>query len=216
MFSATPVITLPNSPSALGKSTPVTVHISDPHGIRSARSWIEQNGARYLVWEVNLPSRRIFWSRGQADTEWKFDAGTRNASQLKDGRAQLIVEAKSNDFRAKTATLEREVTIVTQPAVVSADQDQHYLYLGMADLVTLNLSGYWTEAGVRVGDERFRAWPVPDGKPGYFSLFAFAWDMRPGTAPVVYATNPAGNEVKVLMVFQFTWNEQPSYRVLVF
>jgi len=212
-FSVTPVITLPNSPSALGKSTSVTVHISDPHGIRSARSWIEQNGARYLVWEVNLSSRRIFWSRGQADGEWKFNAGTRNASQLKDGKAQFIVEATSNDFRGKTASIEREVTIVTQPAVVSADQEQHYLYLGMADLVTLNLSGYWTEAGVRVGDEKFRAWPMPDGKPGFFSLFAFAWNMPPGTAPVVYATNPGGNEATSRISFQFPKSEQPKYRV---
>jgi len=212
-FSTTPVIGLPDSLSALGKSTSVMVHISDPHGVRSVRAWIEQNGNRYLVWEVNQPSHRIFWRRGLADTEWKFNAGTQNASQLKDGKAQFIVEATSNDFRGKTVSVGREVVIVTQPAVVSADQEQHYLYLGMADLVTLNLSGYWTEAGVRVGDEKFRAWPMPDGKPGYFSLFAFAWNMPPGTAPVVYATNPGGNEATARISFQFPKSEQPKYRV---
>jgi murein DD-endopeptidase MepM/ murein hydrolase activator NlpD len=175
--------------------------------------WAEQNGNRYAVWETTLPTRRIFWQRGLADREWTFNAGTQTAPQLKDGKAELIVEATSNDFRGKTASATREVIVVTQAAAVTADQDQHYLYLGMADLVTFSLSGYWTEAGVRVGDETFRAWPMPDGKPGFFSLFAFAWNMPPGTAPVVYAANPGGNEAKAAIAFQFPKNEQPKYRV---
>lgn len=174
---------------------------------------MEQNGNRYSVWEMSLPARRIFWKRGVADAEWTFNAGTQAVPQLKDGKAQLVVEATSNDFRGKTASAEREITVVTQPATVSADQEQHYLYLGMADLVTLNLSGYWTEAGVRVGDEKFRAWPMPDGKPGFFSLFAFAWNMPMGTVPLVYATNPGGNEATAPISFQFPRNEQPKYRV---
>ena len=212
-FSATPVITLPASLSALGKATSVSVHVSAPHGVRSAGAWVEQNGNRYPVWGVTQPSRRIFWPRGVADSEWTFSAGTQAVPQLKDGKAQLIVEATSNDFRRTTASASRDVTVVTQPAVVTADQDQHYLYLGMADLVTFNLSGYWTEAGVRVGDENFRSWPMPEGKPGYFSLFAFAWNMPPQTVPVVYATNPGGNEATAHFVFQFPRNEQPKYRV---
>ena len=83
----------------------------------------------------------------------------------------------------------------------------------MADLVTFNVAGYWTEAGVRVGDETFRSWPMPDGKSGLFSLFAFSWNMPAGTVPLVYATNPAGNEVTAPMAFQFPKKEQPKYRV---
>jgi hypothetical protein len=103
--------------------------------------------------------------------------------------------------------------VVTQPPAISVDSDQHYLYLGMAELATFNLSGNWTEAGVRVGDQTFRAWPMPGGKPGYFSLFAFAWNMQPGTAPLVYASNGTGNQVTGPMVFQFPKKEQPRYTV---
>ena len=78
---------------------------------------------------------------------------------------------------------------------MSVDSDQHYLYLGMADLATLNVSGSYTQAGVRVGDQSFRAWPMPGGKSGLFSLFAFAWNMPPGTIPVAFASNGAGNDV---------------------
>jgi hypothetical protein len=44
----------------------------------------------------------------------------------------------------------------------------------MADLVTMNVTGSYPFAGVRVGNQTFRAWPMPGGKPGLFSLFAFA------------------------------------------
>ena len=213
VFSAAPVITLPASLSSLGQSTPLTVRVHDPHGIRSVTAWVEQNGNRYSIWQTSQPARRIFWQRGVADAEWTFKTGTQSVPQLKDGKAQLIVEATSNDFRAKTTGVERELTVVTQLATVSADSDQHYLYLGMADLATFNLSGYWTEAGVRVGDQTFRAWPMPEGKPGFFSLFAFAWNMPPGTIPVVFATNPGGNEATSRLSVQFPKKEQPKYRL---
>jgi murein DD-endopeptidase MepM/ murein hydrolase activator NlpD len=212
-LSATPAIGLPTTLSAIGVATPIRLHLSGSHGIRSVNAWVEQKGNRYPVWETNEATRRIRWRRNVPDQELTFQAGTKAAPQLKDGKATLIVEATSNDFRGKTVTETREVTVITRPPAVSADQDQHYLYLGMADLATFTVSGYWTEAGVRVGDQKFRAWPMPDGKPGFFSLFAFAWNMPSGSAPVVYAANPAGNEATSRLAFQFPRKEQPKYRV---
>ena len=202
--SATPVIDLPSSVITLGQATPITVDIHDPHGVRRLAAFVEQNGARYQVFELAQPSNL-------ADTTANFTAGVKTTPQLKDGKAKLILEATSNDLLRKTARLEREVGVVTQPPSVSVDSEQHYLYLGMADLATFSVSGSWTEAGVRVGDQTFRAWPMPGGKPGLFSLFAFAWNMPPGTAPLVYASNGAGNDVTSPLVVVFPKKEQPKY-----
>jgi murein DD-endopeptidase MepM/ murein hydrolase activator NlpD len=204
--SATPVLDLPSPINSLGQATPITVHVHDPNGIRSLAAFVEQNGARYRVWESVQPS-------SLKDSNWSFTAGVRTTPQLQNGKAKLIFEAISNDLLRKTGNWERDVTVVTQPPVVSVDSDQHYLYLGMADLATFNVSGAWTEAGVRVGDQRFRAWPMPGGKPGFFSLFAFAWNMPANTVPVVYASNAAGNDVTSPIVFQFPKKEQPKYTV---
>ena len=211
-MSATPAVSLPASVTALGQATPLTVHVADPHGVKEVSVVVEQNGAEYAAGEVKQPARRFRWKRDVPDSDWNFTVGAKSTPQLKDGKARLIVTAVSNDFRAKTASVEREVEVVTHPPMVSVDSDQHYLYLGMADLVTFNVSGYSTESGVKVGDEKFRAWPMPDGKPGYFSLFAFAWNMPNGTQPLVYAANP-GSEVTGSMVYQFPKKEQPVYRV---
>jgi murein DD-endopeptidase MepM/ murein hydrolase activator NlpD len=203
--SATPIIDLPSSVTSLGQATPITVHVRDPHGVRGLVAFVEQNGARYQVlFETAQLSE-------EPDSTANFTAGVKTTPQLQEGKAKLILEATSNDLLRKTARLEREVTVVTQPPSVSVDSEQHYLYLGMADLATFSVSGSWTEAGVRVGDQTFRAWPMPGGKPGLFSLFAFAWNMPPGTAPLVYASNGAGNDVTGPLVVVFPKKEQPKY-----
>jgi murein DD-endopeptidase MepM/ murein hydrolase activator NlpD len=212
-FSATPVVHLHPVVSTIGAATPLTIQASDPHGIRNVTVSIEQNGEHYSALDVKQPVRRIFWHRNVSDGVWDTTLGTKTIPQLKDGKAQLTVEVTSNDFRGTTVRLDHEVVVVTRPPTLTVDSDQHYLYLGMADLVTFNVGGNWSEAGVRVGNQTFRGWPMPDGKSGLFSLFAFAWNMPAGTAPLVYASNAAGTEVTAPMAFQFPANEQPKYRV---
>jgi murein DD-endopeptidase MepM/ murein hydrolase activator NlpD len=204
--SASPVVDLPSAVTSLGQATPITVHVGDPHGIRRLTVFVEQNGARHQVFETAQPSK-------SPDSVWKFTAGIKTTPQLEAGKAKLIVEATSNDLLRKTGRIERDVTVVTQPPTVSVDSEQHYLYLGMADLATFNVSGSWTEAGVRVGDQTFRAWSMPGGKPGLFSLFAFAWNMPIDTVPLVYAANGAGNNVTSPLVVVFPKKQQPKYTV---
>ena len=202
--SAIPVVELPPSVASLGQATPIIVHVRDPRGIRSVRAFVEQNGTRYQVFETAQPSK-------SPDSTWNFTAGVKTTPQLQAGNAKLIVEATSNDLLGKTGRIERDVTVITQPPTVSVDSEQHYLYLGMADLARFNVSGSWSEAGVRVGNETFRAWPLPGGKPGLFSLYAFAWNMPADTVPVVYAANGAGNDVTSPLVVVFPKKEQPKY-----
>ncbi len=211
-FSTTPVIDWPTPVSAIGTSTPIPIHVHDPHGVRKVDVFVEQNGIRYKAAELSEPGRHLFWHHNLADQTLNLIAGTKTTPQRKDGKAKLIVEVTSNDFRASKSQMEVEIDVATQPPTISVDSDQHYLYLGMADLVQFTAQGYWTEAGVRVGDESFRAWPMPGSKPGLFSLFAFAWNMPAGTVPLVYATNPAGNLATGQMVYQFPQKEQPKYR----
>src|SRR5439155_1445196 len=199
--SAAPVLDLQSPATTLGQATPITVHVRDPRGVRSLAAFVEQNGARYRVWEA-APSSRV------TDGTWNFTAGVNTTPQLKDGKAKLILEATSNGLLRKTAHWEREVTVVTRPPIVSVASDQHYLYLGMADLATFNVSGSWTEAGGRVGGQAFRAWPMPGGRPDFCSIFAFAWNMPSGTVPLVYASTGPGYDVTSASVCQCPETEQ--------
>jgi murein DD-endopeptidase MepM/ murein hydrolase activator NlpD len=204
--SATPVVDLTSQISSIGQATPIGVHVSDPRGVRSVSATVEQNGASYPVWQMAQPSKA-------REATWNFTAGVKTTPQLKDGKAKLIVEASSNDLLHRTARVEQEVTVVTRPPTVSVDSEQHYIYIGMADLATFDVSGAYTAAGVRVGDQAYRAWPMPGGKPGQFSLFAFAWNMPQTTIPVVFAANGAGNDVTSPITVVFPKKEQPHYTV---
>ncbi len=176
--SSTPILTVGAAPVILGQATPVTVHVRDTRGLRLLQAWVEQNGVRYAVAQAADPNQ-------MKDADWKFTAGVHTSPQLKDGKALLVVEAVSSDALRRAARWHAEVNVVTRPPSVMVDADQHYLYLGMADLVTFEVAGNYTDAGVRVGNESFRAWPMPGGKPGLFSLFAFAWNMTPDTVRTI-------------------------------
>ena len=204
LSTSKPVISVVPPVTALGQSSPVSVHVSTKKGVHDAKAYIEQNGQKLPVWEMAQASK-------EPEANWTFNAGSKSVPQLKDGKATLVIEATANGMIKKSAQWQQEMTVATTPPSVTADSDQHYLYRGMADLATMSLSGSWTEAGVRVGDQTFRAWPMPDGKPGYFSLYAFAWNMPDGTPVVAYASNGPGNVATSPLVTQFPKKEQPKY-----
>jgi murein DD-endopeptidase MepM/ murein hydrolase activator NlpD len=201
-----PTLEVSSTGATLGKATPIAGHVHASRGVASVTATIEQDGHRYPAWQMAHPSK-------EKDTSFNFTAGTQSASQLKDGPAKLIIEAKANGPLGQSTQWEKDYTVASHPPMVSADSDTHYLYVGMADVATLNVTGSYTEAGVKVGDQKFRAWPMPGGKPGMFSLYAFAWDMPANTMPMVYASNAAGDDVTTPLKIEFPKKEQPRYTV---
>lgn len=183
---------------AIGMDTPVKVRVANPHGVRRLTAWIEQNGARHTVYEQSSPARRLlFWRGSEPAREVSFPAGKSKAPALQDGKAQLVVEAVSNDLRARTDRIACEIEVATRPPRVVADGHQHYINQGGMELVVFTPSGYWTEAGVKVGKYTFRSFPLPGGAPGErFAMFAYPWDVGPGETPYVYASNPTGTVAK--------------------
>ena len=197
LLSSAPHVTVVSPTRVVGTSTPVAVRVASPHGLRRVTAELEQDGQRFKVFESVKPSHRVFFlGKNEPPSEVNFSAGKDRAPGLHDGKARLIVEAQANDFRAGTDTVALDVDVNTQPPRVTADGVQHYINQGGTELVTFTISGYWTEAGVRVGPYTFRSFPLPGHSGERFSIFAFPWDVPADTVPIVYARNPSGAEAK--------------------
>jgi murein DD-endopeptidase MepM/ murein hydrolase activator NlpD len=179
----------------IGVATPVTVRVTNPHGVRSLAAFVEQNGARTQVFAENVPPTHFVWKRHDPPRFVAFEAGKNKAPQLKEGKARLVVEAVSNDFRGLTDSASCDVTVTLEPPRVSADSLQHHINQGGMELVTFITADSVATSGVRVGPYSFRSFPLPGGTSDQrFAMYAYPWDVEPGTVPVIFARNLAGAE----------------------
>jgi len=188
------VVTLNPPVSVIGVSTPVNVQVTNPHGVRAVRAYVEQNGTQYPLFEQTAPATRLLWKRNETPHTVTFEAGKQKAPSLQEGKARVVVETTSNDFRGSRDTASADVSVVLSPPRVLADDLQHYINQGGMELVVLTPSGSWNEAGVKAGKYTFRSFPLPGHSDQRFSMFAFPWDLESNVAPAVYAKNVAGTE----------------------
>ena len=186
----------------IGAATPVSVKIMNPHGVRSVSARLEQDGKQYPLFAEKVPAHHFLWKRHEPVRTLTFEAGKNKAPDLKEGKAQLVVETVSNDMRGSSDSFSRQVNVVLSPPHILADDFQHYINQGGMELVTMTPSGSWTEAGVRVGKYTFRSFPLPGHPDQRFAMFAFPWDLPPDVAPEVYARNAAGTEAATKFTFK--------------
>ena len=62
-LSATPAITMDPPVKAIGPSTPVKVEVAGTYGLRRFTAILEQNGARYPIYELRKPAHRLLFMR---------------------------------------------------------------------------------------------------------------------------------------------------------
>ena len=184
-----------NPVKAIGVRTPVTVQVANPHGVRRLSAYVEQNGARYPLYEQTAPATRLFWSRHAPARGITFEAGKAKAPQLAEGKARLVVEAVSNDMRGSTDTASCDVMVALTAPRAIPDDLQHYVNQGGMELVTFATSGNWNEAGGKGGEYAFRRFPLPGKGPDQrFAMFGYPWDLEANLTPLVFARNVAGAE----------------------
>ena len=192
LMSTGTAITIDPSVKVIGMQTPVHVKLENPHGERSIIVTVEQDGKSYPASTLTSPSHHVRYERHAPPREITVNTGKQTMPALHDGKARIVVSAVSNDFRGQTESKAMDVDVLTIAPRVVADGAQHYINQGGSEMVVFTPTGSWTEAGVMVGDQKFRSFPLP-GHPGqYFSLFAFSWNIPVNTPISVYASNPTG------------------------
>src|SRR6201989_1256231 len=182
--------TAPDPRKFVGSSTPIPVQVDGANGIKHFIAKVEQNGQSKVVFEDSNRSKA-------PERTFNFNVGKKSAEFLKEGKATITVEAKSNDFRGETTHNDFDVQVILRRPSVTADGFQHYINQGGSELVTFDLSGLWSAAGVKVGPYTTTSYAMPgqpDSSNHRFSLFPYSWELPPDTVPVVYVKNAAGDQ----------------------
>ena len=191
LLSKPTALTVNPAVKVIGFATPVHIHAVNPHGVRSLTVTVEQDGKSSSSSVLSEPATHLLPARHSAPKDLTVNVGRTSDTALHDGKARVIVTAVSNDLRGLTSTQSFDVDVMTVPPRVVADGAQHYINRAAPRWSRLR-SGAWTEAGVMVGNQKFRSFPLPDHPGWYFSLFAFSWDSRWILPSTSTRRNPSG------------------------
>src|SRR5260370_39633838 len=83
-------LAIASPPKAIGAATPITVHISNPHGLRRITARIEQNGVNKTLTESNQPANRLnFWRGHPPPPKFHFTTRKRQAPGPQERKAPL-------------------------------------------------------------------------------------------------------------------------------
>src|SRR5271156_2363928 len=98
MFISGGTMILLNKPvTTIGVDTPVSIHLGNPAGTSQLHVILEKNGKRYPVFdEAKRATHFMFWRKHFPPRDLVVPVGKKEAPALTEGKATLIIQAKSN------------------------------------------------------------------------------------------------------------------------
>jgi len=197
---AGPSITIHSPQKYIGRSTPLAVSFASQTELADTVITIEQNGKAVPLENMKTETP----APGQLNA-----SGTIQGAGLVNGPATLVVDAGRKVFfglRTVHSHERRELVARLDPPRVSVVSIHHFINLGGAEFVVLRATPEDVEAGVQVGDTRYRLYPGsaagitdPAMRVGFFAL---RHDQDVSARISAYARDAAGNEVLVPLEHQ--------------
>jgi murein DD-endopeptidase MepM/ murein hydrolase activator NlpD len=186
-----PSITISSPDKFIGRSTPLSVSVEAPSEIVDGSVTLEQNGKAVPL--TDLKTERI-------DGKLVMTA-TIGREGLVNGPATMSVDASRKalyGLRTISSNSKRDLTVRLDPPRVGVVSIHHFINLGGAEFVVLRATPDDVEAGVQVGDARYRFYPgssVGISDPAIrVGFFALRHDQDINTRIIAYARDAAGNQ----------------------
>lgn len=186
-----PAITINAPEKFIGRATPFSITIESPTEITGSVVGFQQNGKPLQL--GNLKTDR---ADGRLVMTGTVGEGAVN------GPVTLEVDASRTTFfglRTVHSEANRELTARMDPPRVSVVSIHHFINLGGAEFVVMRATPEDVEAGIQVGDARYRAYPgsaVGLTDPAMrVAFFVLRHDQDVNTRITAYARDAAGNQV---------------------
>ena len=185
-----PAITIHAPEKFIGRATPFSITLESPTEITGSSVYFEQGGKPLAVADLKTD---------RSDNKIVL-SGTVGKDAV-NGPVRLTVDAARTTFfglRTVHSNAARELTARMDPPRVSVVSIHHFINLGGAEFVVMRATPEDVEAGIQVGDARYRAYPGsavgltdPAMRVGFFVL---RHDQDINTRITAYARDAAGNQ----------------------
>ena len=193
---AGPTITVDSPQKYVGRSTAFSATIDSTTPVTEPEISIEQNGQTMPVMPEKVD---------RAGAERVAVSGTIGKSAqpaLANGPARIVITAQRDvlfGYRQVSSTASHDVEVRLDPPRVAVTSLHHFINAGGAEFVIVRATPPDVEAGIQVGDARYRLYPgsaVGIADPAIrVGFFAWRHDQDEKTRLLAYARDPAGNEV---------------------
>ena len=192
---AGPAITVRSPDRFVGRSGALDVVAESPTPVVTVNATLEQNGQSTMV--------SSYANDGTPQTQVSL-AGTLGKSAqpaLVNGPAKLTVTASRQVFfglRTVASSVTKDLQVRLDPPRVAVTSIHHFINLGGAEFVVMRATPEDVDAGVRVGDVEYRAYPGSAAgltDPALrVAFFALKHDQDANVRISAFARDEAGNE----------------------
>jgi murein DD-endopeptidase MepM/ murein hydrolase activator NlpD len=213
---AGPAIEVKSPEKFLGQAGSLELFVDAPAGrLTRLTATVAQNGQELPVFSLDSVSgadgapadAAAQVKQASSDRLWVIrPIGKKAQPALVAGPATLTVTAGRPvlfGWREAVTTVTRDLQVRLEPPQVGIVSLHHFLNLGGSEFVVLRATPADVQAGVRVGDLSFAAFPgsaVGLGDPALrVAFFALPYDQDAATPVTVFAKDEAGNEASARM-----------------
>lgn len=193
---AGPSITIGSPQKFVGRATALAATVESTTPVTAPEIAIEQNGQTMAV-----TPEKVDWT-GAERVVVSGTIGKTAQPALANGPAKIIVSASRQvlfGLRQATHTVTQDVEVRLDPPRVAVVSLHHFINAGGAEFVVLRATPPDVEAGIAIGDARYRTYPgsaVGITDPAIrVGFFAWRHDQDAKTRLRAYARDAAGNEV---------------------
>jgi murein DD-endopeptidase MepM/ murein hydrolase activator NlpD len=198
-----PTIEIRQPDKYVGQATPLELVVASPDGQFSrVNVTLEQGGKTYDVFNLDQPAQGSVKQEAAERLYISRQLGKKAMPELQSGKARIVVRAARPvvyGIREAESEAARDVEVRLQPPQVAVLSTFHYINHGGAEFVVFRATPADVDAGVRVGDKTYPAFPAsgagikadPATRVAFFALLP---EQDLNTPIQVFARDGAGNE----------------------
>jgi murein DD-endopeptidase MepM/ murein hydrolase activator NlpD len=208
-FQEGPAIEIRAPEKYVGQNSPLEFFVDAP-GAQPTRveATLEQDGQQTPLFSLDPAQASSAQVKQEGSNRlWVIrQIGRQHVPTLKQGPARIIITAAAPvmyGLRTKETTATRDVEVRLDPPRVGVMSLHHFVNHGGAEFVVFRATPQDVEAGVRVGNVRFPAYPgssvgIKD-PAARIAFFVLGYDQDINSPIQIYARDVAGNEVSAAL-----------------